>query len=173
MDSRQLSDRWATFPAIPAIASDCAYTLRTIRCCPCIILLLRTPYRITRDPPLAGTTTLSTSSTLLIRVIWGFALQPPGYFAQSALAAVCSSLSSWSEPVWFARKRRFIFCGSFVCFIVCGAVSGWLGGMIVFFVLGSNHLDFCFLRLAGLSKSERIEPMMATPVPSATQGAQV
>ena len=35
--------------------------------------------------------------------------------------------------------------------------------MIVFFVLGSNHLDFCFLRLAGLSKSERIEPMMATP----------
>ena len=37
---------------------------------------------------------LSTSSTLLIRVIWGFALQPPGYFAQSALAAVCSSLSS-------------------------------------------------------------------------------
>lgn len=60
------------------------------------ILSLLSTYRNTntRSTTCRDHQQLSTSSTLLIRVIWGFALQPPGYFAQSALAAVYSSLSS-------------------------------------------------------------------------------
>ena len=136
------------------------------------ILLLRSTWNNTRSTTYRDhstrTTKLSTSSTLLIRVIWGFALQPPAWFAQSALAAVCSSLPSWSEPVWFAIKSGLYFLWFFRVFhrLWRGGLTGveWLSSFCAtsyysFYFL----LCFCFLRLAVLSKTERIEPMMATP----------